>query len=238
MNNGNNFSMPNETILSSSLAEKFNNLSCADNSDRILSQVKIIKCPVFSEHLNYKSQSLKNLAFSSNVDRYITGYSMGISIIQGQTDNYVYVREIIKNGPGDKAGIRVGDQIISVDGVSLLNLPYEQSLEILQHTGNEVNLIVSQMFNRKTMRAINNDDDYTNNNNNTNNLNRSNQNHNVNDNNSNNNHNSIYKINENEELPHLLLTMTPSKSLPNLKNIEDYQLPKVSKYKRKKHKLN
>lgn len=198
--------------------EKFENLSCTDASDRILSQVKIVKCPVFSEHLNYKSQSLRNLAFSSNVDSYITGYSMGISIIQGQTDNYVYVKEIIKSGPGDKAGIRIGDQIISVDGVSLLNLPYEQSLEILQHTGNEVNLIVSQVFNRKTMRAVNNDEHSMNNNN----LNNDN-------NDSNNSHNGICKdtIYENEELP-TNLTMTPSKSLPNLKNIEEYQLPKVS----------
>lgn len=177
--------MPNETM-SSSLVEKFENLSCAaESSDRILSQVKIIKCPVFSETMNYKSQSLKNLAFSSNVDCYITGYSMGISIIQGQSDNYVYVKEIIKNGPGDRAGIRVGDQIVSVDGISLLNLPYDKSLEILQNTGNEVNLIVSQVFNRKN-------DENCQPNNNTN------------------------------------LTMTPSKSLPNLKNSDDYQPPKVS----------
>ena len=214
MNHGNNFTMPNETVLSTSLAEKFENLSCTGANDRILSQINIIKCPVFSEHLIHKSQSLKDLAFSSNVDSYITGYSMGISIIQGQTDNYVYVREIIKNGPGDKAGIRVGDQIISVDGVSLLNLPYEKALEILQNTENEVNLIVSQIFNRKTTKLLNNlheeDEDAINNQQNITNSNRN-------------------FINENYALIHTNLTITPSKSLPNLKNVEDYQqLPKVS----------
>ncbi|KAG5673931.1 hypothetical protein PVAND_003932 [Polypedilum vanderplanki] len=216
-NNNNVFVMPNEnTLLSSSLVEKFENISCTDASDRILSQVKIVKCPVFSEHLNYKSQSLRDLAFSSNVDSYITGYSMGISIVQGQSDNYVYVKEIIKNGPGDKAGIRIGDQILSVDGVSLLNLPYKKSLEILQHTGNEVNLIVSQIYNRKAMRVVNDEHSLNINNNNNNNLN-------------NDNNNSIYKdtIYENDELSTTNLTMTPSKSLPNLKNIEDYQLPKI-----------
>lgn len=214
MNHGNNFTMPNETVLSTSLAEKFDNLSCTGANDRILSQINIIKCPVFSEHLIHKSQSLKDLAFSSNVDSYITGYSMGISIIQGQTDNYVYVREIIKNGPGDKAGIRIGDQIISVDGTSLLNLPYEKALEILQNTGNEVNLIVSQIFNRKMTKPLNNlyeeDEDAINNQQNINNSNRN-------------------FINDNYELIHTNLTITPSKSLPNLKNVEDYQqLPKVS----------
>lgn len=179
--------MPNETM-SSTLVEKFENLSCSvDSNDRILSQVKIIKCPVFSETtMNFKSQSLKNLAFSSNVDCYITGYSMGISIIQGQSDNYVYVKEIIKNGPGDRAGIRVGDQVVSVDGISLLNLPYDKSLEILQNTDNEVNLIVSQVFNRKV---------------------------------------------ENNQLnAPSNLTMTPSKSLPNLKNADGYQPPKVHNF--------
>lgn len=184
--------------MSSSLAEKFENISCSDGSDRILSQIKVIKSPVFSEHLNYKSQSLRNLAFSSNVDNYITGYSMGISIIQGQTDNYVYVREIIKNGPGDKAGIRVGDQIVSVDGISLLNLPYDKALEILQHTDNEVHLIVSQIFNRKSARNDENSVVY--------------------------NRNHCTDQMQHSNMPNL----TPSKSLPNLKNIEDYQLPKVS----------
>lgn len=181
--------MPNETM-STSLVEKFENLSCTDSSDRILSQVKIVKCPVFSETVNFKSQSLKNLAFSSNVDCYISGYSMGISIIQGQSDNYVYVKDIIKNGPGDKAGIRVGDQIVSVDGVSLLNLPYEKSLEILQNTDNEVNLIVSQVFTRKPQQSK-----------------------------------EISQPNSNFLTTNL--TITPSKSLPNLKNAEDYQPPKV-----------
>jgi C-terminal processing protease CtpA/Prc len=144
--------------------------------------------------MNFKSQSLKNLAFSSNVDCYISGYSMGISIIQGQSDNYVYVKDIIKNGPGDKAGIRVGDQIVSVDGVSLLNLPYEKSLEILQNTDNEVNLIVSQVFTRKT------------------------------------NIGQSEKISQPNSSQFLLtnLTITPSKSLPNLKNADDYQPPKVN----------
>lgn len=182
--------MPNETM-STSLVEKFENLSCTtDGNDRILSQVKIIKCPVFSEAMNFKSQSLKNLAFASNIDCYITGYSMGISIIQGQTDNYVYVKEIIKNGPGDRAGIRVGDQIVSVDGISLLNLPYERSLEILQNTENEVNLIVSQIFTRKNVN------------------------------------NCTEEMSKN--LSTTNLTITPSKSLPNLKNVQDYQPPKVS----------
>lgn len=145
--NINNFSMPNETM-SQSLLEKFEDISCTD--DRVLSQITVVKDPVFSDKLNYKSQSLRNLT-SCNVDNFITGYTMGISIVQGQSDNYVYVKELVKNGPGDRGGICVGDQVVSVDGTSLLNLPYDDALGILQATGHKVTLIVSQIFSRKPL---------------------------------------------------------------------------------------
>lgn len=139
--------MPNETM-SQSLLDKFEDMSCTD--DRVLSQISIVKDPVFSDRLNFKSQSLRNLT-STNVDNFITGYTMGISIIQGQSDNYVYVKELVKNGPGDRGGVCVGDQIVSVDGMSLLNLAYDDALAILQNTGNIVTLIVSQVFTRKPL---------------------------------------------------------------------------------------
>lgn len=177
--------------MSASLLEKFEDISCTD--DRVLSQIIIAKDPVFSEKLNYKSQSLRNLS-TCNVDNFITGYTMGISIVQGNSDNYVYVKELVKNGPGDRSGICVGDQIVSVDGISLLNLPYDDALEILQNTGKTVDLIVSQTFNRKPLNET--DDD------------------------------TVAMVSPVKELSCNLIT-TPSKSLPNLANSRDYQLPKV-----------
>ena len=110
MNGINNFSMPNETF-SQSLLEKFENLT-ANEEDRILSQVSLVKDPVFSDKLFLKSQSMKNLS-SYNIDSLITGYTMGISIVQGQHDNNVYVKELVKDGPGDRNGIKVGDQVFN-----------------------------------------------------------------------------------------------------------------------------
>jgi tyrosine-protein phosphatase non-receptor type 13 protein len=107
LNAVNNFSFPEET-LSESLLEKFDNMSCAD--DRVLSQITIVKDPVFSDQLYAKSQSLRNLS-AFNIDCAITGYTLGISIIQGELDNNVYVKELVKNGPGDRNGIKVGDQV-------------------------------------------------------------------------------------------------------------------------------
>lgn len=184
--------------MSQSLLEKFEDISCTD--DRVLSQIIVVKDPVFSDKLNYKSQSLRNLT-SCNVDNFITGYTMGISIVQGQSDNYVYVKELVKNGPGHKMGICVGDQIVSVDGTSLLNLPYDEALAILQSTGNTVNLIVSQIFNRKPLKEnhVETDDGKT-------------------------------AIDSPiKEASNCNLITTPSKSLPNLMQSRNYQLPKVVK---------
>uniref|UniRef100_A0A182T407 PDZ domain-containing protein n=1 Tax=Anopheles maculatus TaxID=74869 RepID=A0A182T407_9DIPT len=74
-------------------------------------------------------------------------YTLGISIVQGN-DNNVYVKDLAPNGPGARNGVRVGDQIIAVNGKSLLNLPYAESLSILQQTGRTVELVLSQIFHR------------------------------------------------------------------------------------------
>jgi hypothetical protein len=41
------------------------------------------------------------------------GYTLGISIVQG-TDNNVYVKDMVANGPGDRSGIIIGDQVSGI----------------------------------------------------------------------------------------------------------------------------
>ncbi|XP_050073783.1 uncharacterized protein LOC126561562 [Anopheles maculipalpis] len=79
-------------------------------------------------------------------------YTLGISIVQGNDSN-VYVKDLAPNGPGARNGVRVGDQIIAVNGKSLLNLPYAESLSILQQTGRTVELVLSQIFHRAGSEA-------------------------------------------------------------------------------------
>lgn len=89
---------------------------------------------------NYLTKSQEIREFSSKDNQ-----TLGISIVQG-SDNYVYVINLLKNGPGERNGIQIGDQIIAVNGRTLLNLPYETSLKLLQNTGKIVELIVSQVY--------------------------------------------------------------------------------------------
>lgn len=49
----------------------------------------------------------------------LSGYTLGISIIQG-TDNNVYVKDLVKYGPGEKSGIQIGDQVCCLVFFSLV----------------------------------------------------------------------------------------------------------------------
>lgn len=40
----------------------------------------------------------------------VDGLTLGISIVQG-SDNNVYVKDLVKKGPGARAGIQIGDQV-------------------------------------------------------------------------------------------------------------------------------
>lgn len=112
----NQFSMFNETI-SDSLFEKFNNLS-KNNSigDRIINRITIVKDCLAKIHSNgvvdtIRKHSLDSDGGSSIEDNGLANkFTLGISIIQG-SDNNVYVKDLVKNGPGERSGIQVGDQV-------------------------------------------------------------------------------------------------------------------------------
>uniref|UniRef100_A0A182FIW8 Uncharacterized protein n=1 Tax=Anopheles albimanus TaxID=7167 RepID=A0A182FIW8_ANOAL len=164
--------MVDETV-SDTLLEKFNNISnCSSDTgnDRILATVLVIKDAVVDDSEQSSTTALRRPFVSHRLESWTTSqqqntvstsmssarikprttrYTLGISIVQGN-DNNVYVKDLVPNGPGARSGIRLGDQIIAVDGKSLLNRPYAESLSILQHTGRTVELVLSQIFIQQT----------------------------------------------------------------------------------------
>lgn len=107
---------------------------------------------------NQSSHNQNKLSCSAEKDQ----YTLGISIVQG-SDRNVYVKDIVENGPSDEAGVKIGDQvrlllnyphlllnsylfqILAVNGISLLSLPYEKCIEILQKTPHTCELVISQL---------------------------------------------------------------------------------------------
>lgn len=112
----NQFSMYNETI-SDSLFEKFNNLSKNSSiSDRIINRVTIVKDSLAKIHSNHNRVVEVNRKYSLDGGSSIENndlanrFTLGISIIQG-SDNNVYVKDLVKRGPGERSGIQIGDQV-------------------------------------------------------------------------------------------------------------------------------
>ncbi|XP_055676578.1 uncharacterized protein LOC129785936 [Lutzomyia longipalpis] len=163
----NNYSLPNESI-SDTLMDKFNNISCSTSTnDRIIAKIKIVKDKVsdsksssfervkFStlnpSRISKKLMRVKNKLLSRSQESVVvdekksSGYTLGISIVQG-SDNNMYVKDLVPDGPGARSGIRVGDQILAVDGISLLSLPYSDALKLLQTSSSVVELVVSQLL--------------------------------------------------------------------------------------------
>lgn len=164
----------NETV-SASLVEKFQNLSCS-NYDRVLKKVTVIKepnvhkKPFYGRPGSFVSAMGQYLSRLSVVETPQSPPTLGISIVQGNDGN-VYVKDIVPNGPGDKSGITIGDQvkfwprfvfrifsnnfiqILAVNGTSLLSVPYEESIKILQKTANSCELIISQVVSAVPSRS-------------------------------------------------------------------------------------
>lgn len=92
----NYFSFQNETI-SDTLLDKFSNMTTTQNhlNDRIITRITIVK----DNHVQHMKAS--NSAM---------GTTLGISVVQG-SDNNVYVKDLMKHGPGERNGVLIGDQV-------------------------------------------------------------------------------------------------------------------------------
>lgn len=99
------FSLQNETV-SETLLDKFDNLTVnSSTSDRIITRVTIQKDYVGDRKAKHAANEASNGSKPNE-----NGLTLGISIVQG-SDNKVYVKDLVKNGPGARHGIRIGDQV-------------------------------------------------------------------------------------------------------------------------------
>nr|XP_023012929.1 tyrosine-protein phosphatase non-receptor type 13-like [Leptinotarsa decemlineata] len=104
-----------QETLSESLLEKLNSLSFAE--ERILSAV--------------------------TVERDLQG-SLGLQITEG-SDGNVYVQSVIPGGQAYlKGSIQRGDQVVAVDGTTLLGMKYKQALNFLKSRGSRVEFVLAR----------------------------------------------------------------------------------------------
>lgn len=77
------------------------------------------------------------------------GGGMGLSIVAakgaGQERLGIYIKSVVPGGAADRDGrLAAGDQLLSVDGQSLLGITQEKAAEFLQRTGSVVTLEVAK----------------------------------------------------------------------------------------------
>uniref|UniRef100_A0A8C3WW51 PDZ domain containing 1 n=1 Tax=Catagonus wagneri TaxID=51154 RepID=A0A8C3WW51_9CETA len=68
------------------------------------------------------------------------GYGFHLNAIRGQPGSFV--KEVQKDGPADLAGLEDEDVIIEVNGVNVLDEPYEKVVDRIQSSGKNVMLLV------------------------------------------------------------------------------------------------
>lgn len=68
------------------------------------------------------------------------GYGFHLNAIRGQPGSFV--KEVQKGGPADLAGLEDEDVIIEVNGVNVLDEPYEKVVDRIQSSGKNVMLLV------------------------------------------------------------------------------------------------
>jgi carboxyl-terminal processing protease len=71
-------------------------------------------------------------ASSSELDELTTGFYSGIGIIIAPMNGTIFITSVVDGSPAAKAGIRVGDTIVAIKGVSIRNKAYEEVKELLK----------------------------------------------------------------------------------------------------------
>ena len=72
-----------------------------------------------------------------------SGQGIGIIVVQHPDSGNIYVKNVYHEGPADKAGIKVGDEITAIDSVSVTERGYQQSVnDIIRELGETVTVTV------------------------------------------------------------------------------------------------
>lgn len=107
-----------ETV-SNTLLDNLNNLSGYNSSsDRIISKITIKKDTVDKKYFPSKNEYVDSQYRKSNYNETVSikQNTLGISIVQG-TDNNVYVKDLVRQGPGELSGVQIGDQVSNLIGI-------------------------------------------------------------------------------------------------------------------------
>ena len=73
------------------------------------------------------------------------GYTFGFGMdVDRSTEGYILVNVVYKGSPADKAGIKAGDLIVTVDGKDVLTVGYDKALSLIAEASPKVSVVLSR----------------------------------------------------------------------------------------------
>ena len=91
-------------------------------------------------HCGYLTADEYQLAVNESL-----GYTFGLGMdVDRSGEGYILVNVVYKGSPADKAGIKPGDLIVSVEGKDVLTLGYERAMSLIAETSPKVSVVLSR----------------------------------------------------------------------------------------------
>ena len=88
----------------------------------------------------YLSADEYQLALGENL-----GYTFGLGMdVDRSTEGYILVNVVYGGSPADKAGVKAGDMIVTVDGKDVLTVGYEKAISLISEASPKVSLVLSR----------------------------------------------------------------------------------------------
>ncbi len=85
----------------------------------------------------------------------ISGNFGGVGMEIGIKDDHLTVITPIKNSPAERAGVKAGDRVISIDGVDTVNIPVEKAVKLIRgDKGTSVKIVFLPKGSTKTVERV------------------------------------------------------------------------------------
>ena len=80
-----------------------------------------------------------------NLGLSIAGGRGSATTFLGDDDDSIFVSKVAEAGPAEKAGLAVGDKVLAVNGISVIEVEHQTAVELLKNAGVIIVLLVERM---------------------------------------------------------------------------------------------
>lgn len=106
---------------------------------------------------------LREEIYEIHIERTSAGLGLSIAGGKGSTpfkghDDGIFISRVTKGGPADLAGLKVGDKVVKVNGISVVETDHYQAVSILKACGAVLVLVVSRELTKLIGNPVFSDD--------------------------------------------------------------------------------